>query len=153
MNYRFVITGFCLALCLSPVATPAAAQEYGAYMERQRDLTMLSALFGEMHHIRRSCEPRYEADVWRERMKQLISLEEPEEQVRTRLVSQFNEGYRRAQRSFPSCDRRARDYAAARAAQGEDVVRRLTAGLEEEQSFEQGPLLIQPQAENTGVTD
>lgn len=153
MKIGHFIAGFGLALGLAPLAAPAAAQEYEQYVERQRDLTLISALFGELHHLRRTCEPRDEADVWRERMKQLISLEEPEDRVRNQLVTQFNDGYRRAQRSFPSCDRRARDYAAARAAQGEGIVRRLAASLEEHEPYEDGPLLVQPQAEGYGVND
>lgn len=143
-------------LIIGLVFTPlfAQAQDYEAYVERQRDLTVISAIFGELHHIRRTCDPRYEADVWRERMKRLISLEEPDEQFREQLVAQFNDGYRKAQRAFPGCDRRARDYAAARAAQGEDIVRRLTAALkEEEDPFVEGPLLIQPEAQPLSVND
>lgn len=143
-------------LIIGLVFTPlfAQAQDYEAYVERQRDLTVISAIFGELHHIRRTCDPRYEADVWRERMKRLISLEEPDEQFREQLVAQFNDGYRKAQRAFPGCDRRARDYAAARAAQGEDIVRRLTAALEEEEDpFVEGPLLIQPEAQPLSVND
>jgi len=141
------------SFAITPLTVSAAAQDLEEYLERQRDLTVLSTLFGEMHHIRRTCEPRYEADVWRDRMKQLMSLEEPEEAVREKLVQQFNEGYRQAQRSFPSCDRRARDYAAARAAQGESIVRRLMAALEEEETFDTGPLLIQPEAPAIIVND
>lgn len=153
MKQPFLIAGLGLTLCFAPLAAPASAQDYEQYVERQRDLTVLSTIFGELHHIRRTCEPRYEADIWRERMKQLMTLEEPEEDVRDRLVAQFNDGYRRAQRSFPSCDRRARDYAASRAAQGEDIVRRLTASLHEEEPFEEGPILIQPQTEDFSVND
>ncbi|WDI31754.1 TIGR02301 family protein [Hyphococcus flavus] len=149
MKFRTLIA----ALCISSMASTTMAQDYEQYVERQRDLTVLAAVFGEMHHIRRICEPRYEADVWRERMKQLISLEEPEEQVRNQLVAQFNDGYRQAQRRFSGCDRRARDYAAARAAQGEGIVRRLTTSLEQEQSFDQGPLFIQPQTESLTVNE
>lgn len=143
---------FIIGLVFAPLF--AQAQDYEAYVERQRDLTVISAIFGELHHIRRTCDPRYEADVWRERMKRLISLEEPDEQFREQLVAQFNDGYRKAQRAFPGCDRRARDYAAARAAQGEDIVRRLTAALEEEEEpFVEGPLLIQPEAQPLSVND
>ncbi len=147
---RFILI---FGLAIAPLLASAAAQSYEEYVERQRDLTVISAIFGEMHHIRRTCDPRYEADVWRERMKQLITLEEPDEQFREQLVAQFNDGYRKAQRAFSGCDRRARDYAAARAAQGEGIIRRLTASLEEEEQFVDGPLLIQPDAQPVTVND
>lgn len=107
----------------------AGAQDFEAYQQRQRDLASLAGLFGELHHIRRTCDPRYEADVWRDRMKQLLELEEPQEGEREALVGAFNQGYRTAQSRFPACTREARDYAAARAAAGETIVARLTAPL------------------------
>lgn len=121
-----------LALVL---AAPAAAQEadYGA---RQRELVSLAQIFGEMHHIRRTCDPEREADVWRNRMKQLIDLEEPAFDIREQMVGAFNEGYVSAQARFPYCDRGAEDYAAARAYAGEALVSNLTAPLYE---AERGP--------------
>lgn len=109
----------------------AAAQSMEAYQLRHADLAALSQIFGELHHIRRNCEPRFEGDVWRERMKKLIELEQPQAGVHEQMVTSFNEGYARAQRRFSYCDRRARDYAAARAAQGDAIVERLTAPLHE----------------------
>lgn len=138
MRVLFVIAAFLMSL------GSAAAQDLETYQQRQRDLAALAELFGEMHHIRRTCEPRFEADVWRERMKQLIELEEPQAQEREALVQQFNKGYRGAQSRFPACDRRARDYAAARAAQGDAVVRRLSEALLEEDLAIASPYLITP---------
>lgn len=113
------------------LAGGAAAQSFEDYQRRHADLAALSAIFGELHHIRRTCEPRFEGDVWRERMKKLIDLEDPQASLREQMVANFNQGYRRAQQRFSRCDRRARDYAAARAAQGDVIVERLTAPLEE----------------------
>ncbi|HBK93354.1 MAG TPA: TIGR02301 family protein [Parvularcula sp.] len=109
-------------------AAPAAAQEsdYGA---RQRSLVSLAQIFGEIHHIRRTCDPDREADVWRNRMKRLIDLEEPSFDVREQMVGAFNGGYVSAQARFPYCDRGAEDYAAARAYAGEALVSNLTAPL------------------------
>ena len=42
---------------------------------------------------------------------------------------------------YPSCDRRARDYAAARAAQGDAIVRRLAQPLIEAER-NAGPLIV-----------
>lgn len=110
------------------VAAPALAQEsdYGA---RQRGLVSLAQIFGELHHVRRTCDPDREADVWRNRMKRLIDLEEPSFEVREQMVGAFNDGYVTAQARFPSCDRDAEDYAAARAYAGEALVSNLTAPL------------------------
>ena len=130
MNIRTAIAAlFAIVSTTSVFCANAGAQDLDRYLERQRDLAALSGIFGEMHHLRRTCELRLEADVWRERMKKLIALEEPQTNEREELVAKFNEGFRNVQRRFPSCDRRARDYAAARAAQGDEIVRRLRTQL------------------------
>ena len=138
-----------LLLAASAVAAPASAQDLETYQQRQRDLASLAELFGELHHLRRTCDPRYEADTWRERMKKLLDLEEPQAAEREALIQQFNKGYRAAQSRHPSCDRRARDYAAARAAQGDAVVDRLSASLRanEGEVFGSPPLTITPRQE------
>lgn len=109
----------------------AGAQTFESYQQRQKDLILLSQIFGELHLIRRHCEPRMEGDIWRNRMKKLIDLEEPQAAAREEMAASFNKGYRSALRRFPSCDRRARDYAAGRAALGGDIIERLTAPLYE----------------------
>lgn len=110
-------------------AAPAAAQE--DYAARRAALTGLARIFGELHHIRRMCEPAREGDVWRDRMKRLIDLEEPSFDLREEMVGAFNDGYRSAQGRFDYCDRNAEDYAAARAMTGEALVSNLTAPLYE----------------------
>ncbi len=143
MNLRplFIFLVFAAA-----APAPLLAQDLEVYQQRQRDLSALAELFGELHHLRRTCDPRFEGDVWRERMKKLLDLEEPQTSEREALVQQFNKGYRAAQSRYPSCDRRARDYAAARAAQGDVVVDRLRAALHEddEEGFAPSPYLISP---------
>ena len=119
------------ALVLSSAAlAPARAQSEGDYRERLEDLVTISSIFGELHHIRRNCT-RSESDVWRERMKKLIEYEGPQGPARDRMVSAFNSGYQGAQNRFDYCDRRARDYAAARAQQGDAIIARLMAPLYE----------------------
>ena len=117
-----------IVLVAALIAAPAAAQndDYGA---RQRGLVSLAQIFGELHHIRRTCDPNREADIWRNRMKRLIDLEEPSFEVREQMVGAFNDGYVSAQARFPYCDRDAEDYAAARAYAGEALVSNLTAPL------------------------
>ncbi|MEM9495486.1 MAG: TIGR02301 family protein [Pseudomonadota bacterium] len=118
-----------LLACALFVAAPAYAQDDGDYRDRLNDLVTISGIFGEMHHIRRNCDPRREGDVWRDRMKKLIDFEGPQGPARERMVGAFNDGYRAAQRRFDYCDRDARDYAARRAATGDAIVARLMAPL------------------------
>lgn len=117
---------FAAALML--VAAPLAAQTID-YAERARDLEALSGIFGELHHIRRLCEPQREAEIWRDRMRKLVELEAPQPALRERMVAAFNTGFYDAEAKFPYCDREARDYAAARASEGDAVAARLAAPL------------------------
>ncbi|MAW80633.1 MAG: TIGR02301 family protein [Parvularcula sp.] len=145
---RFIFLALA-ALTLGGISA-ATAQDLETYRQRQADLETLAGLFGELHHLRRTCDPRFEADTWRDRMKKLIELEEPQETEQQALVQAFNTGYRDAQRRYPRCDRRARDYAASRAAQGEPVIARLTAPLhaeEEEETLAPSPYVITPETE------
>lgn len=130
-----------LLLALS-VNTAAFAQSADDYRQRQADLTALSEIFGELHFIRRTCEPNTEADLWRDRMKKMVDLEEPTASLQASMASSFNQGYRRAEKNFKFCDRNARDYAALRALQGDSVLRRLSAPLYEAATGESGPLVI-----------
>ncbi len=123
-------------------AAAAQSQSADEYQQRQRDLVELASVFGEMHHIRRVCEPRLESDIWRDRMKRLVDLEQPPFEAREEMVKRFNDGYRNAGDHFPACNRRARDHAAARAVFARRLVGRLSAPLREAERFEDGPLIL-----------
>ncbi len=117
-----------LFILVLAAAAPAFAQG-GDDGARQRGLVSLSQIFGELHHIRRTCDPDREADAWRNRMKRLIDLEEPSFDVREQMVAAFNDGYVSAQARFPYCDGDAESYASSRAYAGEALVSNLTAPL------------------------
>ncbi|MEX0644240.1 MAG: TIGR02301 family protein [Parvularculaceae bacterium] len=115
-------------LVIAFAVAPAAADKID-YAERAEDLSALSRIFGELHHIRRACEPREEADVWRDRMRKLIELEMPQTALRQDMVGAFNAGFRSAGARFDYCDRDARDYAASIAARGDEIATRLVEPL------------------------
>ena len=125
MLKRLIIAAFAAVLVF---AQGAHAQEID-YAQRSRDLLTLSRVFGELHHIRRACEAWGEEEVWRNRMRKLVELESPQPELRDQMVAAFNDGFRAAEQRFPYCDREARDYAAASAAEGDAVTARLTAPL------------------------
>jgi uncharacterized protein (TIGR02301 family) len=119
---------FILAAALMLAAAPLAAQKID-YAQRARDLEALSGIFGELHHIRRMCEPQREGEIWRDRMRKLVELESPQPALHERMVAAFNDGFYGAETKFPYCDRDARDYAAARASEGDALTARLAAPL------------------------
>lgn len=125
---------FGLALLLGVFAFPAvsANAQNIDYKQRRADLIAVSGLFGELHHLRRLCEPRREGEIWRERMKRIIELEQPTSNLQNDLVRAFNDGYRDAQTRFDRCNRRSKDFAARRAASGEPRLARLMAPLYDE---------------------
>ncbi len=120
-----------ILILATPVSTQEVAAQESEWRDRQTALSGLAQIYGELHHIRRMCEPRDEADVWRDSMKKLIELEEPSFDVREAMVKAFNAGYSAAQNRYSYCDRQAEDFAAARAAQGDAYIRSLTAPLYE----------------------
>lgn len=135
---------FFLALFAGAIGVSAQslAQSAEDYRQRQRDLVELASVFGELHHIRRMCEPRFEGDIWRERMKQLVDLEQPQFEAREEMVKRFNSGYRNATGHFIRCDRRARDHAAGRALFAQSLVDRLSEPLEDVEPGADGPLIV-----------
>ncbi len=140
---------YCVVLCMgiAAAAAPAVAQSAPAesedYRARIERLVSLSRIFGEMHHLRRMCAPARESDVWRERMKNLVALEEPSFDIRDRMVAAFNDGYRAATNRFDACTRDAEDVAAARAAEGGALVAALAAPLRYQQDVAAFPAPIE----------
>lgn len=99
------------------------------YAKRQKELVRIAGVFGEMHHLRRLCEPRRESEIWRERMKTLVNLESPTSAVRENMVRAFNDGFEKSQNRFRTCRRETENYAAARARDGETIIIGLMAPL------------------------
>ncbi|MEM9706905.1 MAG: TIGR02301 family protein [Pseudomonadota bacterium] len=128
MQKPSVILTLLTVLLVSVSASSSAHGQTGA--ARETSLTQLSMIFGELHHIRRSCEGGPEAQVWRDRMRRLIKLEDPTATQRERMARAFNDGFSNAQRRFPRCSRAANDFAAARAVRGATLVERLRAPLQ-----------------------
>lgn len=111
-----IFIGITLATQLSAESAVAA---------RPDDLTTLARVFGELHHVRRMCEPQREAELWRERMKQMVRLEQPTAQLRRRLVGAFNDGFRSAESAHAQCDNDAEAFAESRAAVGAELAAKL----------------------------
>lgn len=123
-------TILAIVLTLSAALAPAHAWQYDQYLQRQQDLTTLSGIFGELHHIRRTCNPRREANIWRERMQNMVELEEPGSDTHLNMVNAFNEGFQSARSRYPDCSRATQDAGKAIAGRGETIVQRLAAPLQ-----------------------
>lgn len=148
VSLKMAILSAALIAAAPLVVGPAGAE---GPRDRSASLVSLSEIFGELHHIRRTCEPRREGDIWRNRMKRLIDLEAPDSGLRGRMVVAFNKGYQNAQRRFPRCDRDAENYAASRAASGETIVAELTAPLQAERGPDDPGVTVYRGAEQSGA--
>ncbi len=148
LRASFVFAIAAIMVGASALTTPAHAQLGAAeYAKRQQDLVTLARIFGEMHHIRRSCAPRRESEVWRERMKRLVNLESPTTNIRQRMVQAFNQGFQETEARFPACRRAAEDYAAARAKDGAALTASLMAPLAGDNSAD----LFTPERSGNGL--
>lgn len=68
-----------------------------------RTLPYLAYTLGELHYLSYACDG-LDAQQWRQRMVQLMSMEAPDNgDLRDRMIDNFNEGYRVQQRFRPIC--------------------------------------------------
>ncbi len=88
----------------------------------------LSRALGALHHLRSMCFPE-EQVLWRERMKELIRLEQPSRRQMADMTRNFNEHYHAAQRRFPQCSRSALSEARIHAENASRVADRLLGSL------------------------
>lgn len=65
-------------------------------------LGRLANILGSVHFLRTLCGDE-DADVWREKMNELIAAQSPNEADRRILVAQFNGGYRAFESTYRQC--------------------------------------------------
>ncbi len=109
-----------------------AQTQYDEYLKRQKDITVLAGFFGALHHLRRTCNPVLEAEIWRQRMQNLIALEEPDDKTHLGMVAAFNERFKASQKQYPECTRQALEVSRDIAFRGNEIVLRLTAPLKDQ---------------------
>jgi uncharacterized protein (TIGR02301 family) len=90
-----------LALFLAAAGfAPASAIEPGD-PPYQAKLERLSEILGSVHYLRNLCGTK--TSVWRDKMDELLSAENPPEERKSRLVARFNRGYRSFASSYGAC--------------------------------------------------
>nr|WP_223385586.1 TIGR02301 family protein [Oricola cellulosilytica] len=82
-------------------AGPSAVVPY------DENLLRLAEVLGSVHYLRNVCGE--ESNSWRERMEELLVVENPEPLRRARLVASFNRGYRTFDSVYTKCTRQALD--------------------------------------------
>lgn len=110
---RILVAAF-LALTAPATLSAAAAQTQAetapeqpgeaAYMQ---PLGRLAMILGSMHFLRKLCgDPQ--AEIWRQKMQELIAAQEPAEPEKKQLIASFNNGYRTFAATYRSCTSAAR---------------------------------------------
>jgi uncharacterized protein (TIGR02301 family) len=85
---------------LAALAVPAQAAETEAPFEN--DLLRLSEILGSLHYLRDICGHN-DGQKWRNEMQSLIEAEMPVGSRRSRMVANFNRGYRGFQETYRTC--------------------------------------------------
>ncbi|MGV6800857.1 MAG: TIGR02301 family protein [bacterium] len=140
--------------CLLWFSSPAFAQEaMENWAKRDNDLIELSRVIGQMHHLHRICHPYDYADLYKDRIKQLITLEVPQEKIKKQMIDAYNEGYNRMKTDYYDCDYRAAEEVSRLSQQGEQLANRLAAPFRDVDGYDYGDLLLQDQGSiENGVT-
>lgn len=87
-----------LATCLvTSTAFAAPANDSGA----QEKMLRIAEVLGSLHFLRNLCGEK--SQIWREQMDELIAKENPAENERLRLISNFNRGYRGYSDTYTRC--------------------------------------------------
>ncbi|VAV88574.1 hypothetical protein MNBD_ALPHA06-1041 [hydrothermal vent metagenome] len=101
-------SGLLSALLLTMLAVPASAQQRTQVIrppETSQNLLAMADVMGAMHYLNVLCKGKQNQD-WRERMVEMLELENPEYYLRAQLISSFNNGFRQQQRMFGVCSER-----------------------------------------------
>jgi uncharacterized protein (TIGR02301 family) len=108
----------------APPPPPAVERPSGAaYM---KPLGRLSSILGSVHFLRKLCGDG-EADLWRNRMSELLTAQSPSTADRQILVAAFNSGYRAFESTYRKCTPAARVAVARYQEEGAVLSREISA--------------------------
>ena len=88
-----------ILLLSTPLHAQSLATGEGRY---QNQLTRLSEILGQLHHLRGTCA-RGEQQLWRDNMMELIRLENPPSTRKNEMVAEFNASFEKARKRYPNC--------------------------------------------------
>lgn len=135
-----------------PLAEQGAnTPESYTFSERQTQLIELAGLLGQLHHYHQICKPYdYRKELFRDRMKELVALEEPLANTRQKMVKTFNVGFQTAKKRNDYCGYEAEQNMQRIADEGQDLTRKIAAPFRELEGYDYyAP--VEGQVEN-GVT-
>jgi uncharacterized protein (TIGR02301 family) len=107
-----LITLFMIFAVAHVNISPANAQQANSFRDNQENrpyddkLMRLAEILGAIHYLRELCLAE-EGQIWRKQMTALVDAEGTTAKRRSRLVRNFNRGYKGYQRTYRSCTRPA----------------------------------------------
>ena len=97
-----------LALAIAAAALPAHGEDATpAPPAYQADLLRLSEILGAVQFLRELCGTD-EGALWRDQTQALIDAEQPDAEVRARMIDRFNRGYESYRSVYRVCTESAR---------------------------------------------
>ncbi|GGD07294.1 TIGR02301 family protein [Aquisalinus flavus] len=135
----FIAAALIAALPLSALPLSATAQgaTASAWQQRSTDLVTMSRLLGNLHHYHQLCYPGdWRPDLYRDRMKEMVSLEDPYETLKDDMIDGFNEAYRATSDSYAQCTAAAIEAMRQTASSGDVVAGRLAAPYREVSGYD-----------------
>ena len=97
-----------------------------SFAERQQQLIDMAELLGQIHHLHQICQPYdYFPERYRNRMKELVTLEEPVLTTRNDMVAAFNDGFQSTKARFDYCGPEAETEMRSLGADGTELTRQL----------------------------
>ncbi|MCW4113933.1 TIGR02301 family protein [Aurantimonas sp. MSK8Z-1] len=125
-----VLTSGAPALAAEEGAQPSAEAQEAAISPSGasflKPLDRLASILGSVHFLRTLCgDPN--AQIWRNKMSELIDAQAPNEADRRRLVASFNGGYRAFESTYQQCTPAARLAVDRYLAEGATLSREISA--------------------------
>lgn len=107
MKATRITAALVLAVSIA-AALPARAEEgTPAQPAYQADLLRLSEILGAVQFLRELCGSN-EGPLWRDQMQALIDSEQPDDDVRARMIDRYNRGYESYRSVYRMCTDSAR---------------------------------------------
>jgi uncharacterized protein (TIGR02301 family) len=112
-------------VALAALTGPARAIDTGA-APYDGELARLAEILGALHYLRAICGAN-EGDKWRSEMLSLLAAEAPAGERRTRMMLNFNRGFRGFQQTYRTCTPAAGLAVRRYLTEGAKIAREITA--------------------------
>ncbi|MCI5043432.1 MAG: TIGR02301 family protein [Aquisalinus sp.] len=90
---------------MQPSGGPEVETQLFSFAERQQQLIDMAQLLGQIHHLHQICQPYdYFPERYRDRMKELVTLEEPITKTKDAMITSFNDGFQYMKAEFDYCN-------------------------------------------------